>query len=124
MKKVVLACLLLGILFMVSCVMASHNPLQVLTGKQTKIGFGDYGVFNHKEGLVISDIPRENTTLEIEFDSDTGVSYDPETGAIRGIMKITRTVGPQITGYLVDLAQVSPDAAAEYLKSLSEENSK
>jgi len=120
MKKCFLACMLLVLLLLTSCIMQSHNPLQILTGKQTKLGFGDYGAFNHKEGLVISDIPRENTTLEIEFDSEAGVSYDPQTGSVKGIVKITRSVGPQITGYLVELAQVSPDAALEYLKSLSE----
>ena len=116
MKKSLLTCMLLGVLVLTSCVMASHNPLQILTGKQTKVGFGDYGAFNHKEGLVISDIPRENTTLEIEFDSEAGVSYDPKTGTVKGIVKITRSVGPQVTGYLVELAQADPEAAKKYLE--------
>ena len=94
----------------------SHNPAQFVLGEQTRIGFGDYGTFNAVEGLVINDIPRENTAFMLELDSEHGVSYDPASGTVKGVKSITRIVGPQVTGYLVDLAKASPEAALEYLK--------
>lgn len=96
----------------------AHNPAQFLLGEQTRIGFGDYGTFSTAEGIVVNDIPRENTEFSIEIDAEKGVEYDPASGTLKGVKKITRKVGPQITGYLVDLAKVSPEAAVEYLKSI------
>lgn len=94
----------------------SHNPGTYLFGEQTRIGFGEYGSFNTVQGMLLTDIPRENTTLEIEVDKEQGISYDPATGTLKGIVRIKRTVGEQITGYLVDLAKVAPEAAVEYLR--------
>ena len=96
----------------------SHNPAQFVFGEQTRLGFGDYGTFSTVEGIVVNDIPRENTEFSIEIDAEKGVEYDPASGTLKGVKKITRKVGPQITGYLVDLAKVSPEAAVEYLKSI------
>jgi len=104
-----------GISLLCGC---SHNPAQFVFGEQTRLGFGDYGTFSTVEGIVVNDIPRENTEFSIEIDAEKGVEYDPASGTLKGVKKITRKVGPQITGYLVDLAKVSPEAAVEYLKSI------
>ena len=105
----------------ICCAGCSHNPAQFVLGNHTRLGFGDYGTLSVAEGLLINDIPRENTSFEVELDSETGVSYDPATGTVKGVKKVTRHVGPQITGYLVDLAKVAPDAALEYLRGIHPE---
>lgn len=109
---------LIGVLLVILCAGCAHNPGQFVLGNHTRIGFGDYGTLSVAEGLLINDIPRENTSFEVELDSEAGVSYDPATGTVKGVKKVTRHVGPQITGYLVDLAKVAPDAALEYLKGI------
>lgn len=113
--------MLIGVLLIIMCSGCGHNPGQFLLGNHTRIGFGDYGTLSVAEGLLINDIPRENTSFEVELDSEAGVSYDPATGTVKGVKKVTRHVGPQITGYLVDLAKVAPDAALEYLKGIHTE---
>lgn len=110
--------MLIGVLLIILCAGCSHNPAQFVVGNHTRIGFGDYGTLSVAEGLLINDIPRENTSFEVELDSESGVSYDPATGTVKGVKKVTRHVGPQITGYLVDLAHVAPEAALEYLKGI------
>ena len=107
---------LLALVFLAIMCGCSHNPAQFVLGEQTRLGFGDYGTFNAMEGLIINDIPRENTAFMLELDSEHGVSYDPASGTVKGVKAITRIVGPQVTGYLVELAEVSPDAAIEYIR--------
>ena len=98
------------------CMGCSHNPGTYLFGEQTRLGFGEYGTYNAVRGMLLTDVPRENTSLEIEIDNENGIQYDPATGTLKGITKIKRVVGEQITGYLVDLAKVAPEAAVEYLR--------
>lgn len=116
MKMMMCMCAV-ALMLVVGC---SHNPGTYLFGEQTRIGFGEYGSFNTVQGMLLTDIPRENTTLEIEVDREQGISYDPATGTLKGIVRIKRTVGEQITGYLVDLAKVAPEAAIEYLRKTAE----
>lgn len=113
--------MLIGVLLVILSAGCSHNPAQFVVGNHTRIGFGDYGTLSVAEGLLINDIPRENTSFEVELDSEAGVSYDPATGTVKGVKRVTRHVGPQITGYLVDLAKVAPDAALEYLRGIHPE---
>ena len=64
------------------------------------------------------DVSRENLEWEIEINDETGVTVDRKTGNIKGIKRIRRKVGPQVTGYLVDLVKVSPEFAKWYLEYL------
>lgn len=106
-------------LFFAGC---SHNPAVFTLGKRTNIGF-DPGQMtaniSWSDGLNVVDVPRENSSFEITVNEDTGMSFDPATNTIKGVKKITRRTGVQITGYLVDLAKVSPEAAVEYIKQAS-----
>ena len=43
---------------------------------------------------------------------------DTQNGSIKGVKRIRRDVGPQITGYLVDLAEKDPEMAKLYVESL------
>ena len=95
----------------------SHNPATIMGGEQTRLGFGDYGSYNSVKGLLVTDVPRENSRLKIGIDEEHGIRYDPASGAITGIVSIEREIGPQITGYLVDLAKAAPQAALEYLRN-------
>jgi hypothetical protein len=114
--EVVIVVLILVAIGLGCCTGCAHNPGAYLFGEQTRIGFGEYGTYNAVGGMLLTDVPRENTSLEIEIDNENGIQYDPATGTLKGITKIKRIVGEQITGYLVDLAKVAPEAAVEYLR--------
>ena len=43
---------------------------------------------------------------------------DGSNGTIKGVKRIRRDVGPQITGYLVDLAEKNPEMAKNYVESM------
>lgn len=113
MKTIVVFSILATAIFLGGC---SHNPGTYLFGEQTRLGVGEYGTYNAVRGMLLTDIPRENTSLEVEIDNENGIQYDPASGTLRGITRIKRTVGVQITGYLKDLAEVCPEAAVEYLR--------
>ena len=116
--KTVIAILVLFML--VGC---SHNPAIFTMGKRTNIGF-DPGQMTANvswtDGLNIVDIPRENSSWEMEIDEGTGLSFDATTNTVRGVKKISRKTGVQITGYLVDLAEASPEAAVEYIQQAAD----
>ena len=103
----------------------SHNPAVITMGKRTNIGF-DPGQMSANiswtDGLNVVDVPRENSSIEIEVDEGNGLSFDKATNTIRGVKKITRKTGIQITGYLVELAEASPEAAVAYIKQAAEIN--
>ena len=115
-----IACVLL--LVLTGC---SHNPAVITVGKRTNIGF-DPGQMSANiswtDGLNVVDVPRENSSIEIEVDEGTGLSFDKSSNTIRGVRKITRKTGIQITGYLVELAEASPEAAVAYIKQAAEIN--
>ena len=73
---------------------------------------------SYTDGLNVVDISRENSSWDLWIDADNGVSVDSTSGTIRGVKRIRRDVGPQITGYLVDLAEYDPDMAKNYVESL------
>ena len=110
----------IAIIFLVSC---SHNPALFTMGKRfqagTTPGSADLGL-SYTNGLSIIDIPRENSSWEMEIADDEGLSFDSTTNTLRGVRKITRKTGIQITGYLVDLAEKSPEAAKAYIEQASE----
>ena len=105
----------------------SHNPALFTMGKRTNIGFDPASAsanISWTDGLNIIDVPRENSSFSVEIDESTGVKYDPATGTIKGIKKITRKTGVQVTGYLVELAKSNPELAAVYLKHYFEQDAK
>lgn len=91
----------------------------IVMGDRMNLGFDSTSSlpnFNKSSGLAIIDVPRENSYMSIEVDENTGLSFEKSTNTIKGIKNITRKTGPQITGYLVELAEASPELAALYLK--------
>lgn len=113
---------LILILAFVTC-SCSHNPAVFTVGKRTNIGF-DPGQMTANvswtDGLNIVDVPRENSSWELEIDEGMGLQFDPATNTLKGVRKISRKTGVQITGYLVDLAVAAPEAAEAYIKQAAE----
>lgn len=96
----------------------SHNVGGFTVGTRTQAGIDPQNMtanISHTDGLNVIDVSRENSEWEIEIDSESGVTVDRKTGTVKGIKRIKRKVGPQVTGYLVDLAKQSPELAKQYL---------
>lgn len=99
----------------------SHNTGAFTVGTRVNFGIDPQNAtanVSYTDGLNVVDISRENSSWDLEIDADNGVSVDSTSGTIRGVKRIRRDVGPQITGYLVDLAESDPDMAKNYVESL------
>lgn len=94
----------------------SHNPAVMTIGRRIHIGTAEYGDLTYLNGFAIVDCSRENSEWEIEIDDTDGLSFDPTTKTLRGVKKIRRRIGKQVTGYLKDISENSPEAVTEYLK--------
>lgn len=104
-------------LFLCGC---AHNSGGLFYGEEAYMGFKPENMsasISYRDGLAVADVSRENSAWDITVDSDTGLSLDKTTGSVKGIKRIKREVGPQITGYLVDLAKADPESARNYLKA-------
>lgn len=99
----------------------SHNTSAFTIGTRLNAGLDPQNAtanISYTDGLNVVDISRENSSWDLEIDADNGVSVDSTSGTIRGVKRIRREVGPQITGYLVDLAESNPDMAKNYVESM------
>lgn len=99
----------------------SHNTGAFTVGTRINFGLDPQNVtanVSYTDGLNVVDISRENSSWDLEIDVNNGVSVDTSSGTIRGVKRIRRDVGPQITGYLVDLAESDPEMAKSYVESL------
>lgn len=99
----------------------SHNTGSFTIGTRINCGLDPQNAtanISYTDGLNVVDISRENSSWDLEVDSENGVSIDESGGTIKGIRRIRREVGPQITGYLVDLAEKNPDLAKDYVESM------
>ena len=98
-----------------------HNTGAFTIGTRVNVGLDPQNAtanISYTDGLNVIDVSRENSTWDITIDADTGVSVDEQTGTIKGVKRLKREVGPQITGYLVDLAEKDPALASEYVKAM------
>lgn len=98
----------------------SHNSSLLMYGKRGSIGLDPQTYTlnaSYSDGLSLGDVSRENSEWELEIDDSIGLSYDEKKGTLSGIKRIKRKLGPQITGYLVDLAEKDPDAARKYMEA-------
>ena len=114
------AMMLFALLLLCGC---SHNVGGFTIGTRTQAGIDPQNMtanISHTDGLNVIDVSRENSEWEIEIDDETGVTVDKKTGNIKGIKKIRRKVGPQVTGYLVDLAKQNPELAKQYLLGIKD----
>ena len=114
MKKTILTTLVATLaLLLCSC---SHNPAALVLGRQIKLGTAEYGDLTYLNGFSLVDCSRENSEWQIDINDSDGISFDPATNTLKGVKSIRRRIGKQVTGYLNDLAENSPEAAIEYLK--------
>ena len=110
-KRLFGACLACSLAFFCGC---SHNAAIFGFVKVIKVGNVEMEAL-YVNGIAIVDYSRENSSWEIEIDDEDGLSYDSEAKVVKGIKKIKRTIGKQITGYLVDLSKADRKAAEEYV---------
>lgn len=99
----------------------SHNTGAFTIGTRINAGLDPQNAtanISYTDGLNVVDVSRENSSWDLEIDADNGVSVDGTAGTIKGVKRIRRDVGPQITGYLVDLAEKNPDMAKNYIESM------
>ena len=97
----------------------SHNTGAFTLGTRVNLGIDPQNATanaSYTDGLNVVDVSRENASWDVEIDADNGVSVDDSTGTVKGVKRLRRDVGPQITGYLVDLSENSPEAAASYIE--------
>lgn len=99
----------------------SHNTGTFTIGTRVNAGLDPQNAtanISYVDGLNVVDVSRENSSWDLEIDAENGVSVDGSSGNIQGIKRIRRDVGPQITGYLVDLAETNPELAASYVDAM------
>lgn len=99
----------------------SHNTGAFTLGTRVNLGIDPQNATvnaSYTDGLNVIDVSRENASWEVEIDADNGFSVDDSNGTVKGVKRLRRDVGPQITGYLVDLSKTSPEAAASYIETM------
>ena len=114
-----LVTLALAALFLVTG--CSHNTSAFTVGTRLNAGLDPQNAtanISYTDGLNVVDISRENSSWDLEIDADNGVSVDSASWKIKGVKRIRRDVGPQITGYLVDLAEKDIDMAKSYVEAV------
>ena len=97
----------------------SHNVGGFTIGTRAQAGIDPQSMtanISLTDGLNVVDVCRENSEWEIEINDETGVTVDKKNGNIKGIKKIRRKVGPQVSGYLVDLVKESPEFAKWFVE--------
>ncbi len=98
---------ILVVLLLAGC---SHNFGVCVIGKGVIVGEAGFQFFN---GFALLDTSRENSSWSIELtDEDAPASAGSN---FKGVRKITRTLGRQASGYLVDLAKEDPKAVEDWL---------
>ena len=104
----------------VFCTGCGHNTGTFLMGTMAKVGLDSQNAIptiTYVDGFQATDISRENSGWVVEIDATSGITTDKQ-GNVKGIRSIKRYVGPQITGYLVDLSKSNPELAASYVKAV------
>ena len=101
--------LLIAGLFFAGC---SHNLNTTVAGKYFRVG-GEGCSITYANGLIVMSGTRENAESLIETNDVDGLGNPSDVKAVRSIRY---KVGPQISGYMTDLAKISPEAAIEYVK--------
>jgi hypothetical protein len=98
-----------------------HNTGAFTIGTRINAGLDPQNAtanISYTDGLNVVDVSRENSSWEIQVDADNGVSYDTKTGTVKGVKRLRREIGPQITGRLVELAEKDPEMARMYVEAM------
>lgn len=122
MKDIILTIICVLTLFMCGCksFMFSHNANQFLSGDFVRVGCGDYG-FTFGRGTALTLFVRENTEIKIDMKDGNDFTGAPTT-KMDSVKSLSFRTGPQVTGYLVDLAGVAPNAASAYVSEMPKIN--
>lgn len=122
MKDIILTTICALTLLMCGCksFMFSHNANQFANGQYARVGFGDYGLI-FGDGTLITQVVRENSEMVVEMQNGNDFSGAP-TSKMDSVKSVRFRTGPQVTGYLVDLAEKSPDAAVAYVGEMPDIN--
>lgn len=100
--------------------MFSHNANQFANGQYVRVGVGDYGLI-FGDGTLITQAVRENTEMVVEMQNGNEFTGGP-TSEMDSVKAVRFRTGPQVTGYLVDLAGVASDAAINYVNAMPDMN--
>ena len=102
------------------CCGCGHNTGALTLGTRVNLGIDPENAtanISYVDGLNVIDLSRENSGWVIETDSQIGIKANSD-GTVKGVRSIRRSIGPQITGYLVDLAKNNPELAKEYVEAV------
>jgi hypothetical protein len=116
-KRICLLIFSCAILLLAGC---GHNAGVLTLGTRAHIGIDPQNVtaaITYSDGLNISDISRENSAWVVVVNEETGVAIGKD-GTVKGVKSIYRVVGPQMNGYLVDLAKTDPALAKKYAEAM------
>lgn len=95
--------------------MYSHNVHQVADGKVFRLGTPEFNLL-FVRGTVTTTIARENT--EAVMETNNGDAVGKPTGTFRGLTTVRFRTGPQMTGYLKDVAKRDPVTARKYVEQM------
>ena len=117
MRRVLAMLSIGGLLLLTGC---GHNTGVLTLGTRAHIGIDPQNItadISYNDGLNISEVARENSTWIVEIDAVNGVTVSKD-GSIKGIKRVRRSIGPQMNGYLVDLAKADPELARIYAAAI------
>ena len=103
------------ILLLVLVCGCSHNSRFFLIGERSSIGLDPQSFsasFSRPDGVNVIDVARENTGWRLSLDNEAGFSVSKD-GTVKGVKSLEAWAGPQITGYLVELARLHPEFQAK-----------
>lgn len=86
-----------------------HNAVQYSDGIGLEIGFvpEQYQVaVNFRYGKILSAVVKEKAEVTLESTGDFSAAENPASASTNATTKLTLKTGDQITGYVVDLAEV------------------
>lgn len=98
-----------------------HNTGSFTIGTRLNAGVDPQNLcasVSYSDGLNIVEVSRENASWELAVDSDNGFTVEKSTGTVRGVKRIRREIGPQMTGYFTKLAEKDPAMARHYLEAV------
>ena len=122
MKDIILTLIATLTLFVSGCApfLYSHNVKIAAHGKFFRIG-GEGASITYVNGTVLITGARENDEDKVKVANKDGLAGAP-TADLSTELTIQLGTGPQITGYLVDLAKVDTNAAASYVTQMGKLN--
>jgi hypothetical protein len=117
----ILAVIIAAVVLILLLAGCGHNTGAFQIGTRFNAGIDPQNAtanISYIDGLNVVDVSRENSSWEIQVDADNGVSVDAKTGTVKGIKRLRREIGPQITGRLVELAAKDPEMARMYVEAV------